>query len=52
MSVGNRGCFPDNWRLDSPFDQPICTAHHTLAAEVNSTPDPIHCSTGFLRMFD
>lgn len=56
MSVGNRGCFSDNWRPDNPFDQPICTLHHTLAAllaaEVKSEPDPIHCSTGFLRTFD
>lgn len=56
MSVGNRGCFPDNWRLDSPFDQPICTSHHMLAAplaaEVKSKPDPSRRSTGFLRTFD
>lgn len=24
MRVGNRGCFPDNWRPGSLFDQPIC----------------------------
>lgn len=47
MSVGNKGCFPDNWRPECLFDQLICTSHHTLAArlaaEVKSKPDPIHC---------